>query len=97
MFQRVCAIMRAAKMNMRSPLKGRCDSLNNGDASPELWERFMSCELITSVDLARRLRLSPDTILRWAREGKIPSIRISPKVLRFDADDVAASLKRGGK
>ena len=48
-------------------------------------------ELVTAEEMARRLRLKPSTILRWAQQRKIPSIVISPKVVRFD---VAAVIQR---
>ena len=52
-------------------------------------------DLLTVEEVAERLRLTSETILRWAREGKIPAIRISPKVLRFDWDAVYQALTRG--
>ena len=52
-------------------------------------------DLLTVEEVAERLRLTSETILRWAREGKIPAIRISPKVLRFDWDAVYQALTGG--
>ena len=37
--------------------------------------------LLTSVDAARLLNLHPVTILRWAREGRIPHLRLGRKVM----------------
>ena len=51
-------------------------------------------ELVTAEEVAERLRLRPDTVRRWTREGRIPSIRLSAKVIRFDLDDVEAALRR---
>lgn len=57
--------------------------------------------LLTAAELARHLKLSPDTIKAWAREGIIPAIRITPKVIRYDLEKVNAALhlrsnERGG-
>ncbi len=43
--------------------------------------------LLTSVDAARLLSLHPVTILRWAREGKIPHLRLGRKVM-FQASEL---------
>ena len=51
--------------------------------------------LVTPEGLAAELSLKPRTIREWALKGKIPCLRISPKVLRFDLDEVLASLKSG--
>ena len=47
---------------------------------------------LTAEELAQSLRLSPDTIRQMARDKKIPAIRLSPKVIRFDAQAVADAL-----
>ena len=52
----------------------------------------MNKKLITAEELAEQLRLKPKTIHDWARKRKIPSIKISPKVIRFDFDEVLQSL-----
>jgi excisionase family DNA binding protein len=51
-------------------------------------------EYLTAIDLGRRLQLSPETIRQMARDGRIPAIRISPKIIRFDASAVNAALTR---
>jgi excisionase family DNA binding protein len=48
---------------------------------------------LTAAELAVRLRVKTDTVLRWHRAGKIPAVRISAKVLRFDLAEVLAALK----
>jgi excisionase family DNA binding protein len=50
-------------------------------------------DCLTAVELAERLRVKPSTVLDWQRAGRIPSIRITPKVLRFNLGDVMAALK----
>lgn len=54
----------------------------------------MCSELLTAEEIGERLRLTADTVLKWAREGTIPSIKLSPKVLRFDPSEVEAALRR---
>ncbi len=49
-------------------------------------------ELLTARELAKRLRVSPETVRAWARRGSIPAVRLSRKVIRFDADAVIAAL-----
>ncbi len=54
-------------------------------------------DLLDSADLAARLGVSPDTIRRWAREGRIPAIRVSRKVVRYQLDRVIACLESQDK
>ncbi|MCA9313874.1 MAG: MerR family DNA-binding transcriptional regulator [Planctomycetes bacterium] len=39
---------------------------------------------LTATGVARRLGVRPKTVLQWARQGLIPAIRITGKVVRFD-------------
>ena len=55
----------------------------------------MQNDFLTAKQLAKRLNLSPETIKKWAIRGKIPHIRISPKVLRFDWQKVKETLQGG--
>ena len=48
--------------------------------------------LLTGRELAERLRVSPDTINHWARTGRIPVIRYSSRIQRFDYHAVVAVL-----
>ena len=50
-------------------------------------------DLLTAAGLAARLVVKPETILRWHREGKIPSRKLSHKILRFNLVDVVAALE----
>ena len=54
----------------------------------------MSTELLTVTELADRLKVKPETIRGWATARLIPVIRVNPKVLRFDYEDVMAALRR---
>lgn len=49
-------------------------------------------ELLTTQELVARLRVSPETIRAWARRGLIPTLRISPKVIRYDLAAVLAAI-----
>jgi excisionase family DNA binding protein len=48
--------------------------------------------LLTTSEAARRLGLAPGTILRWTKEGKIPSLLTPGKHRRFKSSDVDALL-----
>ncbi len=50
-------------------------------------------EYLTADELALVLRLSPDTVRDLARRGKIPSIRISRKIIRYDRSAVDEALR----
>lgn len=50
-------------------------------------------ELLTAEDLAGRLHLRPSTIRQWAREGRIPVVRLTPKVVRYDLADVVRAFR----
>lgn len=50
-------------------------------------------DLLTADELAERLRLRPSTVRIWARLGRIPSLRLSPKVIRFDVSAVVKALQ----
>ncbi len=52
-------------------------------------------ELLTADGLARRLQVRPSTIQRWARQGRIPAVRLSPKVVRYDLAAVVRALRDG--
>jgi excisionase family DNA binding protein len=52
----------------------------------------MKSDLLTTEELARHFQVSRRTILDWVRDGAIPVIRPSPKVLRFDPVAVADAV-----
>lgn len=58
-------------------------SLNRTDLKP----------LVTVEDLAEQIKISPQTIRRWVREGKIPAIRLSFHDIRFFPDKIARWLR----
>ena len=50
-------------------------------------------ELLDRVEVARRLGVAPSTVGVWTREGRIPAIRLSPKVVRYLWSDVLRALR----
>ena len=54
----------------------------------------MMSTFLTDAELADRLRLRPDTILLWTREGIIPAIHITGKVIRYDPEEVEQALRK---
>ncbi len=50
-------------------------------------------KLLTAVELAEALTIKTGTVQVWSREGKIPSIKLSHKVIRFDLDEVIEALQ----
>ena len=52
-------------------------------------------DLLTAHELADRLAVRPSTICKWARQGRIPEVCLSPKVRRFDYGAVVAALEHG--
>jgi|GEM_PF-1624341 len=53
----------------------------------------MTEQLMTTEELADKLAISPRTVIEWARTGRIPEIRASSRIRRFDYSDVVAALK----
>lgn len=49
-------------------------------------------EILTAEELSKRLKVSPDTVLLWAQQGKIPKIKVSAKTVRFDWQEVVRAL-----
>jgi excisionase family DNA binding protein len=53
---------------------------------------------LTTLEIAERLRMSPDRVRILARAGVIPARRACPRGrLLFDEDDVLAALRRAGR
>jgi len=45
-------------------------------------------ELLTADEAAEKLRIAKRTLLKWARENKIESVKLSRKVVLFTAEAV---------
>jgi excisionase family DNA binding protein len=50
--------------------------------------------LLTTREVAERLALSPETILRRVRAGELPAYRIASNALRFSEEEIEAYLER---
>jgi excisionase family DNA binding protein len=54
--------------------------------------RVVSGQLLTAREVALRLGLSPETVLRRWRAGELPGYRLGSNVLRFDEAELEAWL-----
>ncbi len=50
-------------------------------------------KLFTAEEISKFLGLRPSTIKNWARRGLIPSLKVSPKAIRFDLTEVIDTIK----
>jgi excisionase family DNA binding protein len=50
-------------------------------------------ELLTVNQLAERLHIKPRTVQAWARRGRIPAVKLSAKVVRYEWPAVLAALR----
>jgi predicted site-specific integrase-resolvase len=57
----------------------------------------MSKKLMTAKQLAKELAVGIDTIEDWGRTGRIPRIRISRKIIRYDRNAVLSELSQAGE
>jgi excisionase family DNA binding protein len=57
----------------------------------------MNEHLLTAEELAEVLGVNRDTVLRLARAGTIPCIRMTARLVRFDKDKVLAALNQKGE
>ena len=48
--------------------------------------------LLTTAEMADILRVEPNTLLLWARRGRVPSIRMGARTVRFDRLRVVSAL-----
>lgn len=49
-----------------------------------------SDELLTTAEVAERLRVSQVTVARWAKKGQLDAVRLPGGTLRFKESDIAA-------
>ena len=49
--------------------------------------------LLTAREIAERLGVSTETVLRWVRRGDVPAIKLPGGAIRFAADEFDAWLK----
>ena len=50
-------------------------------------------QFVDAVALAEMLSVKPRLVRQWARAGRIPSVRLSPRIVRFDPDEVEKALR----
>jgi len=48
--------------------------------------------LINAREVSRRLNITVWTVYDFARRGILPSIRMAPKCIRFDSQDIEAFI-----
>jgi predicted site-specific integrase-resolvase len=61
--------------------------LSNHDLEEEVF--------LTAKEAARVARVHPVTLLRWAREGKVPHRRLSPRKIVFPSRQLRSWLQWG--
>ena len=49
--------------------------------------------LLTPQQLGEILHLRPEVVVRYAREGKLPHLRLSNKMIRFRLNEVVEALE----
>jgi excisionase family DNA binding protein len=54
--------------------------------------KMSETDLLTTEELAERLHVRPSTVREWARREKIPTVRLSPKVVRYSLAAVVESV-----
>ena len=54
-------------------------------------------EFLTARQLAEVLQVSESTVRRLARDGRIPCVRLTPRLLRFHLPSVTAALDGDSK
>ena len=52
-------------------------------------------DLLTADEVADRLQVRPSTVKRWARQGRIPTVRLTPKVVRYELAAVVEAMTNG--
>lgn len=73
----------------RSDAPGRCETPVKEEARQD---GAASADFLTARQLASVLQVSESTVRRLARSGRIPSIRITPHILRFRLASVVEAL-----
>lgn len=53
-------------------------------------------EFLTARQLAEVLQVSETTVRRLARDGRIPCVRLTPRLLRFNLKSVCRALEGDG-
>ena len=53
-------------------------------------EKYMESDLLTQQEAARHLRVSLKSLRRLVREGKLPEVRLGPRLPRYRVRDLDA-------
>ena len=56
----------------------------------------MDGDLLTIPEAAAALKVSPVTIARWLKQGRLPAYRMGPRAVRIRRDDLTEVLKPSG-
>jgi len=54
-------------------------------------------QLLTATELARVLKVRPETIYRLRKSGRIPCYRLGQRRVRFDLEEVLECLRGDGR
>lgn len=54
-----------------------------------------SDQLLTPQDVAKLLRVHLQTVYRWAADGRLPSVKVGGKAVRFRLADVRQVVQAG--
>ena len=52
----------------------------------------VTCQLVDAGVVADAIGVRTSTVLRWAKEGRIPAVRFSRRLIRFKLNEVLATL-----
>jgi len=84
-------LIKSSCMDAEQDTEGRtAASVGNNDSK----EGGADQRLLSKAELARVLRVSPRTLEGWAREGRIPVLRLGVRCIRYRLDRVLAALDR---
>jgi excisionase family DNA binding protein len=53
--------------------------------------------LVDAGTVAEAIGIRASTVRRWAKEGRIPAVRLSSRLIRFELDQVLAAMDRSQK
>lgn len=56
----------------------------------------MDEDLLTIPEAAAALKVSPVTVARWLKQGRLPAYRMGPRAVRIRRDDLLVVLKPSG-
>lgn len=57
----------------------------------------MSESFLSARDVADRIGVAPKTVKEWGRQGRIPTVRLGWRTVRYDWPKVKAALSKMAK